>query len=265
MAKRFTSTEIWGEDWFLDMPNDYKLFWYYILSNCDHSGIFKVNLRSFCGLLEVKINTDEALKYFNKDKDRIQEITKNLWFIKDFFVFQYGTTFNINNRLHFSIKSIYDKYDIKMSSIRGLREYNDTLKDKDKDKDIVKNKEDKKELEKTININFDYFWDLYDKKVGDKQKLIKKWEALTGKDRELAMTHIPRYKIAQPDKKYRKDPQTYLNNKSWNDEIISSSGIIKPQREVAKVDNREYWEIHYGHLGKTKEEIMEMVANGELE
>jgi hypothetical protein len=109
-----------------------------------------------------------------------------------------------------------------MSSIRGLREYNDTLKDKDKDKDkdIVKNKEDKKELEKTINILFDSFWDLYDKKVGDKQKLIKKWEALTAKDRELAMTHIPRYKIAQPDKKYRKDPQTYLNNKSWNDEII---------------------------------------------
>ena len=32
-----------------------------------------------------------------------------------------------------------------------------------------------------------------------------------------------------------------------------------------KKDNREYWEIHYGHLGKTKEEIMEMVANGQLD
>lgn len=227
MAKRFTSTEIWGEDWFLDMPNDYKLFWYYILSNCDHSGLFKVNLRSFCGLLEVKINTDEALKYFNKDKDRIQEITKNLWFIKDFFVFQYGTTFNINNRLHASIKAIYDRHNIDLTSIRGLREYNDTLKDKD----IVKDKEYKKEEEKSINIPFDYFWDLYDKKVGDKQKLIKKWEALTGKDRELAMTHIPRYKIAQPEKKFRKDPQTYINNKSWNDEIISSQRVqIKPNQ-----------------------------------
>ena len=26
MAKRFSATEIWDEDWFLDMPNEYKLF-----------------------------------------------------------------------------------------------------------------------------------------------------------------------------------------------------------------------------------------------
>jgi hypothetical protein len=73
---------------------------------------------------------------------------------------------------------------------------------------------------KKINISFDDFWNLYDKKVGDKQKLIKKWEDLKDKERELIMAHIPKYKISQPDKKYRKDPQTYLNNKSWNDEII---------------------------------------------
>ena len=43
MAKRFTSTEIWNEDWFLDMPAEYKLFWYYMLCECDHAGLFKVN------------------------------------------------------------------------------------------------------------------------------------------------------------------------------------------------------------------------------
>lgn len=182
MAKRFTSTEIWGEDWFLDMPNDYKLFWYYILSNCDHSGIFKVNLRSFCGLLEVKIETEKALEYFNKEKDRIQEINKNLWFIKDFFVFQYGTTFNINNRLHASIKSIYDKYGIKMSSIRGLREYNDTLKDKDKEKEYYKGGVGGIKKGVKIEDGFVYFQDKSKQPLGDDQKALYDMGQLKPKD-----------------------------------------------------------------------------------
>jgi hypothetical protein len=36
------------------------------------------------------------------------------------------------------------------------------------------------------------------------------------------MEYIPKYKEAQPDKLFRKDPATFLNNKSWNDEIIQS-------------------------------------------
>lgn len=73
-----------------------------------------------------------------------------------------------------------------------------------------------------INFSFEQFWNLYDKKVGLKSKIQKKWEALSDKEREAAMSHIPEYKKAQPDKKFRKDPETYLNNKSFNDEIIPS-------------------------------------------
>ena len=106
MAKRFTSTEIWAEDWFLDMPTEYKLFWYYMLSTCDHAGIFKVNLRSFCGLNGVKLTSAMALDYFNFDKQRLRVISENVWLVEDFFVYQYGTTFNWNNRVHESIGEI---------------------------------------------------------------------------------------------------------------------------------------------------------------
>ncbi len=34
------------------------------------------------------------------------------------------------------------------------------------------------------------------------------------------MLYIPKYKAAQPNKQYRKNPETFLNNKSWNDELI---------------------------------------------
>jgi len=74
---------------------------------------------------------------------------------------------------------------------------------------------------------FEIFWNLYDKKVGDKIKLEKKWHSLKPGERTAAMLHIPKYKLSQPDKKYRKNPQTYLNNKSWNDEIIENGTHIQ--------------------------------------
>lgn len=154
MAKRFTSTEIWGEDWFLEMPNNYKLFWYYMLSHCDHAGMFRVNLNMFCKLTETKVFSDEIIGYFNKGKDRIRVLTPSVWYIEDFFVFQYGNIFNPNNKLHESISKIYNKYNINVLEIRGLKEVKekslkgkevdfDTLKDKVKDKDIL---EDTKEI-----------------------------------------------------------------------------------------------------------------------
>ena len=85
--------------------------------------------------------------------------------------------------------------------------------------------------------DFDFFWNLYDKKVGDKDKLIKKWGALKPEERNKALDHIPKYKKSQPDKKYRKDPQTYLNNKSWNDEIIESRDAIVKQIFQNEVPN----------------------------
>lgn len=70
---------------------------------------------------------------------------------------------------------------------------------------------------------FNIFWDLYDKKVGDKQKLQKKWLKLSLDEIAAIGRHVPKYVAAAPDKKFRKNPETYLNNKSWNDEIIESN------------------------------------------
>ena len=70
------------------------------------------------------------------------------------------------------------------------------------------------------DCDFNFFWDLYDKKKGDLEKVKKKWVALSDAERMKALEHIPKYKIEQPDKTYRKNPETYLNNKSFNDEII---------------------------------------------
>jgi hypothetical protein len=78
-------------------------------------------------------------------------------------------------------------------------------------------------INENINIDFDWFWNDYDKKVGDKQKLKKKWNKLTDEERQNAMNYLELYKQSVPDKQFRKNPETFINNKSWNDEIINRS------------------------------------------
>jgi hypothetical protein len=76
------------------------------------------------------------------------------------------------------------------------------------------------ENELLIYPTFKDFWDEYDKKVGDQEKIKKKWEKLSQAEKLKIMDYIPNYKFSEPDKKFRKNPDTFFNNKSWNDEII---------------------------------------------
>ena len=88
-------------------------------------------------------------------------------------------------------------------------------------------KNDKNERSNTASIlPFSDFWDLYDKKVGSKIKLEKKWEKISEEDRAKIREYIPRYKKSQQDKMFRKNPETFLNNESWNDEIINETKNI---------------------------------------
>jgi predicted phage replisome organizer len=68
--------------------------------------------------------------------------------------------------------------------------------------------------------SFDEFWNEYDKKIGDKSKLSKKWDKLSKDIKKQIIDYIPFYKQSQPNKQYRKNPETFLNNESWNDELI---------------------------------------------
>ena len=70
---------------------------------------------------------------------------------------------------------------------------------------------------------FERAWDLYDKKVGCKAKLEKKWNSMSLKDRKAAIEYIPLYVFSQPDKQYRKNFQTFLNQRGWEDELIGAT------------------------------------------
>lgn len=87
-----------------------------------------------------------------------------------------------------------------------------------------KRREEKREIQLPDSFypSFNDFWNLYGKKVG-RPKSERKWISLDQSEKEKVMLHVPGYVKSTPDIKYRKDPTTYLNNESWNDQIITST------------------------------------------
>lgn len=106
-----------------------------------------------------------------------------------------------------------------------------------------KKRGDKIIVDNTVEIldpyPFNEFWDKYDKKRGDNPKIKKMWDKLSEQDRQDIMEYIPFYINSQPDKKYRKDPQTFLNNKAWKDELINEkNGEYDNWKRVLSDPNR---------------------------
>lgn len=94
--------------------------------------------------------------------------------------------------------------------------------------------EDVNEIIVEIYPAFSDFWDLYDKKVGSREKIEKKWNSITQKTKEQIIDYLPGYLEATPEKAYRKNPLTFLNNKSWEDEII-----IKTKNNESQTNYRD--------------------------
>lgn len=86
---------------------------------------------------------------------------------------------------------------------------------------------------------FEKAWELYGRK-GNKKTCIRKWANLKNHCREAAMKHIPLYVEATPDRQYRKNFETYINQEAWNDEVIfrKDAGTSGDDDELKKmIDN----------------------------
>jgi len=232
MAKRFTSTEIWKEDWFLDMPNQYKLFWYYMLAHCDHSGLFKVNLRSFCGQLEVKMTSKEAFEYFNNGKQRIRSITDTLWLIEEFYYYQYGEVLNPKNRVHQSVADLYKKYGIELTSIRGLKEVKQGVKDKDKDKDKEEDIDGKYWFLKFFHSDYKNYVNVFNGQSTTKE-MFTEWKVFVNFIYEKEFTEIFDCKFISPHDYAKLVEKSNFTKDKWELVIkaILSTGI-KPEHNL---------------------------------
>jgi hypothetical protein len=125
---------------------------------------------------------------------------------------------NIQSNSHYSIVSICNWETYQQGENKKQQASNRQATGKQQASNTDNNDKNDKN-DKKSPISFDQFWDLYDKKIG-KKKSKKKWKALSETDQKKVMEFIPKYKSYQPDSEYRKNPLTFFNNRSWEDEYI---------------------------------------------
>lgn len=131
MPKRMTDTDKWKKPFLKTLPVEYKLFWLYLLDECDHAGIWHVELDLAEMRLGIKLSHQKIRGFF---KERIVEFDNGTkWFLPDFVGFQYGEL-DVNNRAHKSVVDRLKKYDL-LKNQKGVASPLQGGKDKDKAKD----------------------------------------------------------------------------------------------------------------------------------
>lgn len=190
MAKRFTDTDKWKDDWYISLDNDCKVVWQWLLDNCTHSGLCKRSM----GLLNLmcKVSFTEELLLSCMDKRVI--IHNGHWFIPKFIKFQYSTLHSAKPAIVSVVKDIFEykimgmipesfgnDYIIKEKSFDNhCKMIKDMVKDKVKvkDMDMVKEgnngkiSENVKAVEFDEKIEFAIFPDGSKQQLGSEQKIL---------------------------------------------------------------------------------------------
>ena len=147
MAKRFLDSSLFEKRWFRKLPSNIKLFYFYMLTKCDHAGMYDVDLELAEFQIGMEIDKDNILKYIG---EHIEIIKDDKWFIKKFPEFQYGVL-NPKVKAHASVIKILEKN----NCLKGFSNSLQRVQDKDKDKVKNKKKENKVEFHEILDIKTD--------------------------------------------------------------------------------------------------------------
>lgn len=90
-------------------------------------------------------------------------------------------------------------------------------------------------------FGFDVFWGAYDKKV-ERPAAEKSWKRLSpgAELLERIIAAVAVYVASTPDKTYRKNPSTWLNNKCWDDEVIIRGASPQASQGLNKQEALEH-------------------------
>ena len=200
-----TDTDKWKKRFLRDLKPQHKLLWFYILDDCNHAGIWDVDIEV------ASIRVGEELIYDMLPQAFLDKIVifdnGDKWFIPEFIDFQYGEL-NPNSNVHKSVIALLDKYNLE-GYLKGSQGVQSTLNNKDKDKDIVKVKAKVKRFvkptieevadycnERNNDVDAEKFYDYYSSngwKVG--KNAMKDWKASV---RTWEKNTTQQQKVSQP-------------------------------------------------------------------
>jgi len=144
VAKRYIDTQLYRHSWFRKLTPKIKCVWIYLMTNCDHAGIYDVDVELMSFMIGQKVTEKEIFEHLG-DQISILKNGSSKWLLTKFVKFQYGELKDTNNA-HKSVLKQLNKYDIDLEASEALTRGSSAYKDKDKV--IVKVKDIEKRSEK---------------------------------------------------------------------------------------------------------------------
>lgn len=145
MAKRFIDSNIFRKGYMRAIPSNVKLFYIYLFCECDHYGIWSVEL----DVAEVRLGITLDYKQ-TKDllKDKIVELDGGRkWFLPQFITFQYGTL-SSKHKLHNSVAKELNRLGLMQFVTLALQLANSDGTQKEMEMEMEKDMEMEKEMDK---------------------------------------------------------------------------------------------------------------------
>lgn len=230
---RKVHTSIWSDSFFSELDKDKKLFYLYLLTNerTKQCGVYEITKRQIAFDLGYSIDrVSILLEYFiSKKKVKYNEDTCEIG-LANWLKYNSSTSPKVQSCINKEFGEVKDT--LLIEYVKGI--YTESQEEKEEEqKQEQKQEEEQKpdtdlnndsEAELEIWPTFEDFWTAYNKKVGAKEKCKKKFDKLKQDTKEIIMNHIFIYVKATPDKQYRLNPETFFNQKAWENEIINKNG-----------------------------------------
>lgn len=212
MAKRFIDSNIFRKGLVRGLDAPCKLLFLYLICDCDHAGIWDVELDIASLRLDRKYDEAKTLKSLGDVVYPFDDGKK--WFLPHFVEFQYGTHLNEANKAHMSVMNLLKKH--------GLHTHPNI-------KPLLSGEKAKKKPQPIVYPElFEVFWEAYPNKTG-KKAVYEKWKVLK-KEKNLPPIDVltSAIKAQSQSEQWRKDggkfiplPTTWLNQHRWNDQGIT--------------------------------------------
>tara|TARA_R100000781_G_scaffold94684_1_gene59000 strand:+ start:6015 stop:6968 length:954 start_codon:yes stop_codon:yes gene_type:complete len=239
MAKRFIDTKIWDKAWFRKLTTKNKLLWIYILTKCDHAGIWDADWEAAEFFIGETVSFNDLPEIIQDKMNYIQG--EDQYYIPSFIEFQYGVL-KENSKPHLSvIKRLNDKGLLK--GIDTLKSKNITPKDKDKNKDKDKVKEKDKKIREQEFKNKTLFIGLEVNDISEKQvdNFIDYWTESNENGKKMRFEMQKTFDIKRRLVKWKD------NDKEWS---IKKNPIKKIESEFAKVKSGMFYKAWCSKCGK---------------
>ena len=236
---RSVSTAFWSDPFIEDLTPSEKLLFLYLITNdkTNMLGIYEVSIKKVS--FDTGLNKDiieKALKEFER-LSKVKYI-KNHVVLVNFMKHQ-----NYNTNMKKSAIDIYNALpkdlkdnDLDISKDNPLKGFESLLNHYGmvSKYEVEVEIEDEVEQEKEVVYSFEDFWNIYPNKVA-KSKCKEKFLKLSYNDKLKIKETINDFIKHKPFKDYNHpNPETYLNQKRWEDEIKIATGtkqVLNPDNE----------------------------------